>query len=46
VGIRDEQLVDEILVLDAGRRFAAPAAPLRLIVGHRLRLGVAAIATR
>ena len=46
VGVRDEQLVDEILVLDAGRRLAAPAAALRLIVGNRLRLGVAAVRQR
>jgi hypothetical protein len=46
VGVGDEQLVDEILFLDARRRPAAPAAPLRLVVGHRLGLGIAAVRER
>src|SRR5690606_10183988 len=46
VGIGHEQFVDEVLVLDARRRFAAPAAPLRLIGGYRLRLRVAAVRQR
>src|SRR5882757_2088978 len=43
MGVRDEQLVDEILVLDAGGGLAAAAAALRLVVGYRLRLGVTAM---
>ena len=46
VGVGDEELLDEILVLDRGRRLAAAAAPLRLVVGHRLRLGVARVRQR
>ena len=46
MGVGDEQLVDEVLVLDAGGRLAAAAAALRLVVGHRLRLGVTAMGQR
>ena len=38
---RDEQMLDEVFVLHRRRRSAATAAPLRLIVAHRLRLRVA-----
>jgi hypothetical protein len=41
VGIGDEQAIDEIVVLDRRRLLAAPAAPLRAVVGQRLRLDVA-----
>ncbi len=46
VRVRDEQLVDEILVLHRGRGLAATAAPLRLIRRHRLRLRIAAVRQR
>ena len=36
-------MLHEILVLHPRRRFAAPAAPLRLIHGERLCLGVALV---
>ena len=38
VGVRDEQLLDEVLVLDRGGGLAASAAALRLVLGERLRL--------
>jgi hypothetical protein len=38
VGIGDEQVIDEIVVLDRRRLFAAPAPLLRAVVGQRLRL--------
>ena len=34
VRVGDEQLVDEVLVLDRGRRLAAPAAALRLVLAR------------
>src|SRR5690606_23702527 len=40
VCVRDEQLVDEILVLDGRRGLATPAAPLSLVSGDRLRLRI------
>ena len=46
VGIGDEQLVDEILFLDAGRRPAPPAPALCLVRRQRLRLGIAAVGKR
>ena len=46
VRVGDEQLVDEVLVLDAGGSLAAAAAALRLVIGHGLRLGVAAMRQR
>ena len=46
VRARDEQLVDEVLVLDAGGRTAAAAAPLRLIDIGRLRLRIARVRQR
>ena len=44
--VRDEQLIDEVFVLDARGRAAAPAAPLRLIDLGRLRLRVARVRQR
>ncbi len=46
MGVGHEQLVDEILVLDAGGGLAAAAAALCLIVRDRLRLGIAAMRQR
>ena len=46
VGMRDEQFFDVVLVFDGSRRLAAPAAPLRLIFGERLALGVARMRER
>ena len=46
VRVGDEQLIDEIVFLDRRRLFAAPAAPLRPIVGERLRFDVAAMRHR
>ena len=46
VSVGHEQLVDEILILDAGGGLAAAAAALRLIVGDRLRLGITAMRQR
>ena len=43
VRVRDEHALDEIVVLGGGRGPAAPAAPLRPVVGERLRLDVAAV---
>ncbi len=43
MGVRHEQFVDEVFVLDAGGRLAPSAAALRLVVGNRLRLGVTAM---
>src|SRR6202046_3816002 len=40
VGVRDEELLDEVFILDRGGRLAAPAAPLCLVVRNRLRLGI------
>ena len=40
VRVRDEQLLDEVFVLDGRGALAAAAAALRLVVGHRLRLGI------
>ncbi len=40
VRVGDEQLVDEIFVLDPGRRLAGAAAPLGLVAVQRLRLGI------
>ena len=46
MGIGHEQLIDKILVLDARSCFAAPAAALRLVIGNRLGLRVAAVGQR
>ena len=46
VGVGDEQLLDEVLVLDRGGGLAAPAAPLRLVFGERLALGIAGVRKR
>ena len=46
MGIGDEQLVDEILVLDLGGRAAATAAALHLVVSQALGLGVTAVGKR
>ena len=43
VGIGHKQLFDEVFVLDGRGRLAATAPTLRLIVGHRLRLGIASV---
>ena len=44
--LRDEELVDEVLVLHRRGRLAAAAAALRLVFGDRLRLGIAAVRQR
>src|SRR5256884_9973164 len=44
--MRDEQLLDEILVLDRGGGLAASAATLRLVLGERLALGVTGVRQR
>ena len=44
--VRDEELVDEVLVLDGRRHLALAAAPLGLVVGDRLRLRVARMRQR
>ena len=46
VGIGDEELVDEVVVLHARRLLAAPAALLCAVVGERLALEVAAVRQR
>ena len=46
MGVRDEQLLDEVLVLDRRCGLAAPAAALRLVLGERLALGVAGVRQR
>ena len=46
VRVRHKQLLDEILILHGGRRLAAAAAALGLILGDRLRLGVAGMRER
>ena len=46
VGMRDEELLDEILVLDGCGSLAATAAPLRLVLGERLALRVAGMGNR
>ena len=44
--VGNEQVIDEIVFLDRRRLLAAPAAPLRAVVGQRLRLDVAAVRQR
>ena len=44
--VRDEKLIDEILVLHARRRAAPPAATLCVVIGNGLRLGVAGVRQR
>ena len=46
VRVGDEQVVDEIVFLDLRRLLAAAAAPLRAVVGERLRLDVAGMRQR
>jgi hypothetical protein len=41
--VRDEQALDEVVFLHRGGGLAAPAAPLRPVVGERLGLDVAAV---
>jgi hypothetical protein len=43
VRVGDEQLLDEVLVLDRGRRLAATAATLRLVFADGLSLGIAPV---
>ena len=44
--MRDEEHVDEVLVLDRGRHLAPAATPLRLVVADRLRLCVTRVRKR
>ena len=46
VRVGDEQLVDEIVLLHRRRLLAAAAAPLRAVLGERLRLHVAGVRER
>ena len=46
VAVRDEELVDEVLVLDGRRHLALAAAPLGFVVGDRLRLRIARVRQR
>ena len=46
VRVRDEQLVDEVLVLDARGRAAAAAAALRVVRLGRLRFRVSGVRQR
>ena len=46
MGIRHEQVVDEILILDFRRRTPTPAALLSLVDVDRLGLGIAAMGKR
>ena len=46
VRVRDEQALDEIVLLHRGRGLAAAAAALRAVLGERLRLDVAAVRER
>ena len=46
VGVGDEQLLDEILVLHGGGRLAAAAAPLSLIFRERLRFRISRVGQR
>ena len=46
VRVRDEELLDEVFVLDRGRRLAAAAAALHLVFGDRLALGVTGMRQR
>ena len=46
MGVCDEQVVDEVLVLDLGRRAAPSAALLRLVDVDRLRLGITPVRQR
>ena len=43
VRIGHEYLVDEILLLDLGRRLTLAATPLRLIISDRLRFGISTL---
>ena len=44
--VRDEQALDEVVLLHRGGGLAAAAAALRLVLGERLRLDVAAVRER
>jgi hypothetical protein len=44
--VSDEQLLDEVLVLDRGRRLPATAAPLHLVFGDGLGFRVARVRER
>ena len=46
VRVRDEEVLDEVLVLDGRRRLAAAPPPLRLVDVEGLRLGVALVRDR
>ena len=46
MGVRDEQALDEVVLAHRGRLPAAPAAALRAVVRHRLRLDVARVRER
>src|SRR6185437_378407 len=46
VSVRDEELLDEILVLDRGRRAAPPSPPLRLVLRDGLRFRIARVRER
>ena len=46
VRVRHKELLDEVLVLHRRGGLAPPTAPLRLVVGHRLRLRIAAVRER
>ncbi len=46
MGVSNEQLLDEVLVLDRGSRLAASPAPLRLIFRQGLRFCVAGMGQR
>ncbi len=46
VGVGDEQAIDEIILLDRCRLFAASAAALGAVVGQRLALDVAGVRQR